>query len=226
MKPIAPNERMASWLERAWLNRYLDRKLDDDEVEWFEMYALDKPELIATIDADSDLRDGFALAADTTSTAATPIRRVGKAAHPHRRMGPTLAWAASAIACVGLGWIMALQFLPALPGAEPGIVASPTRIVFDTLRGVEDAPQVFPGAPDSEWAFVEVGVPTDVEQVVLRVSNSATAQTLRVSSDGFAGFLVPMTNSGDATVYTIEYSSAGSNHVRVFSLPGLERRRQ
>jgi hypothetical protein len=49
----------------AWLVRYLDRQLASKESAWFESYAMDKPVLLAKIEADTRLRD--ALAADATA---------------------------------------------------------------------------------------------------------------------------------------------------------------
>lgn len=214
MKPIAPNERMASWLEQAWLNRYLDRKLEDDEAEWFEMYVLDRPELIAAIEADNDLRDGMtAVGSAKADSKVTPIGRAS--ARPTRRAVPLLAWAASAVAGVGLGWILAQQFTAGTTAA-PEIVASPTRIVFDTLRGVEDAPQVYPGLPDSEWVLVEVGLPADAEDVVLLRDGFAEIP-LTVSREGFASALLSRTIARNARFY-IKFRSANKSHLRSFEL--------
>lgn len=55
-----PGARMTPWLEAAWLQRYLERRLDAEEAAWFEAYLMDKPELIDRLEADSDLRDGLA----------------------------------------------------------------------------------------------------------------------------------------------------------------------
>jgi hypothetical protein len=65
-----PGSRMTSWLEAAWLQRYLERRLDAEETAWFEAYAMDKPELIDRIEADSDLRDGLALSSSRAAAAA------------------------------------------------------------------------------------------------------------------------------------------------------------
>lgn len=53
---------MTPWLEQAWLRRYLDGGLDPGEVEAFEIYLLDKPCLLADVEADNQLR--AAIAAD------------------------------------------------------------------------------------------------------------------------------------------------------------------
>jgi hypothetical protein len=60
MTPTTSPARMNAWLEQAWLTRYLDRQLASDEATWFEAYALDKPELLAMIDADTRFRDALA----------------------------------------------------------------------------------------------------------------------------------------------------------------------
>jgi hypothetical protein len=79
-----PGSRMTSWLEAAWLQRYLERRLDAEETAWFEAYAMDKPELIDRIEADSDLRDGLALssgnAGDAVHRGISPTRATGAAA--------------------------------------------------------------------------------------------------------------------------------------------------
>jgi hypothetical protein len=47
---------MPEWLEDAWLGRYLDRLLTEEETHWFEQYVLDKHRLLSLIDADTRLR--------------------------------------------------------------------------------------------------------------------------------------------------------------------------
>ncbi|HSC12124.1 MAG TPA: hypothetical protein VLC97_14210, partial [Rhodanobacteraceae bacterium] len=64
MTPTTTPTRMTAWLEQAWMVRYLDRQLASEEANWFEAYALDKPDLLAMIEADTRLRD--ALAADAS----------------------------------------------------------------------------------------------------------------------------------------------------------------
>jgi anti-sigma factor RsiW len=64
--PIAVSVRIVAWMETAWLVRYLDRELSDDEAVAFEAYVLDKPELLAQIEADTNLRDTLRNAALNT----------------------------------------------------------------------------------------------------------------------------------------------------------------
>lgn len=203
--PIPSDVRMAGWLEQAWLERYLARALDDDETEWFDMYVLDKPSLLAAIDADSDLRDGLHMAdSSNVRVAALPVAR-------RRRSGPALAWAASALLGVGVGWIAASQISPDMP--VPALVASPTRIVYDTLRGVDDAPTVYPGATDSAWVLVEIGVPVDAEAVQLHASGEPLRE-LVVSAEGFASFLAPRQWLDDSGEISVTYRAGGQENVR------------
>ncbi len=215
VNPISRNPRMNRWLEQAWLQRYLDRKLEDDEVEWFEVYALDKPELIASIEADNDLRDGMSIAQPArTSSNVTPIRRTAPASP---RTNSPLAWVASAVVGIGLGWIMATQVAPPAPGVGPDIIASPTRIVFDTMRGIEDAPQIYPGSADSLYLLIEVGVPADAKDVQL-VGLDGQPLPLTVSSDGFVSFLLPRAKDDTPMELAINFNSGGEELSRELSI--------
>lgn len=207
MKPIAPHDRLSSWLEQAWLERYLARKLDDQETEWFEMYVLDKPELIAAIEADNDLRDGMFVAHAVPEPEV--VRKAHRSRHgKSRRILLPLAWAASAIACIGLGWFMASRLSADLPDTALEIVASPTRIVFDTLRGVEGRPQVYPGLPGSEYVLVEIGLPSDAQDIRVQLGESAHLP-LMLSTDGFVGLLLRRSTLSDTSKLTIRYQVAG-----------------
>src|SRR5512144_1617402 len=61
MSSMNPTARMTPWLEQAWMERYLERQLADDELEWFEAYLLDKPHLLDRWSTDLALRDGVDL---------------------------------------------------------------------------------------------------------------------------------------------------------------------
>lgn len=65
MAPTMTPTRMSAWLDQVWLIRYLDRQLAGEEAQWFEVYAMDRPTLLATIEADTRLRDALAAAAST-----------------------------------------------------------------------------------------------------------------------------------------------------------------
>lgn len=212
------NNPMPAWLERAWLARYLDRMLTAEESEWFELYALGKPHLIAAIEVDNDLRDGLALAGARVSaaTGASPADAApGDAGGGWSRWQP-MAWAASVVLAMTLGW--------AFSGVGPGgpaaplaqVVASPTRVVFDTLRGVASPPLVHPGAPDSRLVLIEVGLPPDATEVTLQWAG-ADPIPLIVSPDGFASFLLPREHLGNQPAPRVDYVSGGTAHQQVLA---------
>lgn len=210
-----PNDQILSdWLERAWLQRYLERQLSDAETEWFEMYVLDKPHLIAEIEADNDLRDGLALApnasgADASAPTAEGSGNGGSA--PFR--WPHMAWAASVVAAMGLGALLAGPLSSGSSAPSELIVASPMRVVFDTLRGVESPPLVHAGAADSDYVLVEVGLPPDATDVVLHMEGHEPIP-LVVSPDGFASFLVGRGGLRAGHMPRIDYASAGAARSR------------
>jgi hypothetical protein len=51
-----PATPLAPWLEQIWLDRYLDRELDEGAHAAFETYLLTRPHLIAALEADNALR--------------------------------------------------------------------------------------------------------------------------------------------------------------------------
>lgn len=212
-----PNDQaLSDWLERAWLQRYLERQLSDPETEWFEMYVLDKPHLIAEIEVDNDLRDGLALVptasiADTYAPTAPDAGHGGSA--PFR--WPHMAWAASVVAAMGLGALLAGPQSSSSGAPSELIVASPMRVVFDTLRGVESPPLIHAGAADSDYVLVEVGLPPDATNVVLHLDGHQPIP-LVVSPDGFASFLVSKASlKAGIPAPQIYFWSAGKNHARV-----------
>lgn len=79
MNPISTPTRMAAWLESAWLARYLERQLDGDELAWFEAYLLDKPELLAMIEADNGLHDALMAQPATWRSSPDLARQIGEA---------------------------------------------------------------------------------------------------------------------------------------------------
>jgi hypothetical protein len=255
---------MTAWLEQAWLARYLDRQLAGDETTWFEAYVLDKPELLAMIDADTRFRD--ALAADTTMrhmerSVADESRQGGATArdeaaagearsrtavedqptalaqptgltrpttvtsidsHPGsrtRRIDSPPRWfalAASLLAGVGVGWIGVQSFSPR--GSAPEIVANPTRIIYDTMRGEVTPPRVEHADSQSPYVLVEAAVPPGAEHIVLKIGN-AQEQTLRPSPDGFVTFLTERKNIALKTPVSISYVQYGKSSPITLQLP-------
>jgi len=214
------NQNLSDWLERAWLQRYLERKLSEPEAEWFEIYMLDKPRLIEQLEADNDLRDGLALAAAAPAGGAVASGSSSRVGH-HRIGGPpwrSMAWAASVVAALGLGLMLAGPLSIDGSAQSALVIASPQRVVFDTMRGVDSPPLVHPGAPGSSHVLVEVGLPVDAEHVTLYLAGQP-AMALVISPDGFASFLLPRANLGDEPRPRIEYSRAGAIASRTLELP-------
>lgn len=113
--------------EQRWLQRFLLGELDSAQADAFEAYALDKSHLLDQMEADQLLRrNPGALAAHGEVRAAEPQR------FTRERRGPTWPWLGMA-ACLAAGWIGARMLGPAVP--LPLQVASPERLVFETVRG-------------------------------------------------------------------------------------------
>ena len=182
--------RMPGWLESAWVARYLDRQLTDDENAWFEAYVLDKPDLLEAIDVDTLL--GVAL---TTSASGPGASGAGanRAPSPMSSPGPADRWnwmriAASLVVGLGVGWIGSRVAFR--EGADIVPLGSPTRIVFDTLRGAADTARIENADSKSPYTIVEVSVPANATDVMWRLENE-TPIALRPSADGFVTVLVP-----------------------------------
>jgi hypothetical protein len=222
---------MSGWLEQAWLARYLDRQLTGEETAWFEAYVLDKPELLDVIDADTRLRD--ALAADrlalgsgdvsvtsssqTSSTVSSsfPRKRESSAFSVHKVRRPTwLALAASVLLGLGVGSIGMRSFTT---DRSADVVASPTRIIYDTMRGEATAPRVEHADGHSPYVLVEVAVPPGAENITLKVVGMAD-QALTPSPDGFVSFLVNRNQLDQPGMRSIEYRAGGTNKIAVIDL--------
>ncbi len=247
MTPTTSPTRMNAWLEQAWLTRYLDRQLASDEATWFEAYVLDKPELLAMIDADTRFRD--ALADDPTmrnmdrsaidesrqgrssahdeaagddpddpgideQPTTQPTGTISIESHPatrtkHIAQPPRwFALAAALLAGVGIGAIGWQSMSPR--NSAPEIVASPTRIIYDTMRGEETPPRVEHADSQSAYVLVEAAVPPGAEHIVLKIG-AAQEQTLTPSPDGFVSFLTERKNIALKTPASITYLLPGNS---------------
>lgn len=207
-----PPNRMAAWLESAWLARYLDRQLDGDENAWFEAYLLDKPELLDTVEADNALRETLA-AAPRGRDGAEPAPRARQDARTRAAWSPArslMAIAASLALGVGAGWFARRADAPR-PSND--VIANPARMVFDTMRGGPVEPHLERSSDADAWLLVEVAVPADARDVALAVPGKAT-QALVPSPDGFASFLVPRDAVGGMTGARVEYVEAGEHRSR------------
>lgn len=193
---------LAEWLEDAWLQRYLDRELNDAESAWFEAYMLDKPRLIAAIDTDNALRDGIHAwhaqqlgdAAQTSSDAITTPpapASVEIASSELKRNSKPLPFAGAyrflpmaAAICVGalLGAAAARWLIPAT--AVLPVINSPNRIVFDTMRGSAAEPVVERPQDVGAALLIDVAVPLQATDVVAYFSDQSSL-SLPISADGF-----------------------------------------
>ena len=216
---------MPSWLETVWLERYLDRKLASEECEYFEAYMLDKPHLIAEIEADSAVRDGLAML--TAVNLSKPnARSTSHAASSTRQPQRFVSWRPMALAAsLVLAWALGWMFAGFNPGGSTStndmVIANPPRLVFDTLRGVDTPPLIHPGDPDSQHILVEVGLPSDAHAIALNLPGSETAMPLVLSPDGFVTVLLPRHRLSTTTPLRITYQSAGVERQRELSLPHL-----
>jgi len=228
--PTPTPTRLSAWLEQVWLLRYLDRQLDGDETKWFEAYVLDKPDMLALIEADLDLRDALAAeAARSTRQAATDAPRristdavatndvqptavgaiasrpVSSPGHARRSPPARLGLAAALLVGLGAGWLASGARAPA---SGPALVPSPTRIVYDTMRGEAAPPRVEHADSRSPYVLVEVAVPPGAENILLKMAEMPE-QALTPSPDGFVSFFVRRETLAKSRDARIEYSILG-----------------
>ena len=202
MIPRNDNERMSAWLERAWLQNYLERGLDDEESAWFEAYVLDKPELLQVIETDTDLRDGLAVAAAEQSSFAT----AGVDSRPRSSSMPRwLALAAMLVVGIGTGLITSRLVAPA---GEPGVIASPARIVYDTMRGATLDPQFDRRSLASQQWLIEVALPGSAGEIELLVGD-APPRALSLESDAFVSFVISRAEAIERREARIRYTVDG-----------------
>lgn len=192
-----PENALASWLEDAWLERYLDRGLSDSETAWFETYLLDKPRLIAAVGTDTALRDGLRALrsdgscniaemndADAQGSVAIGSGSPASSTHNARRstrFRPLLMAAALAVAAL-LGASAVRWMVP--PRVAGPAIASPNRIVFDTLRGSATTPLVDRVDDTRAPLLIDIAVPMQATAVVAHFSDQSSVP-LPVSADGF-----------------------------------------
>ena len=204
--PNATPVRLSSWLENAWLARYLDRQLSGDEIAWFEAYVLDKPELLDVIDADTRLRDAL--------IAEPPARENSRRDSAVVRRPPSwLAMAAMLVVGVGIGWI-GMRVLSGGSGS-PEVIASPTRVIYDTMRGEATPPRVEHADSKSPYVLVEVAVPPGAEQIVLQVAD-ASDRPLKPSPDGFVSFLLARKGASPTPAARVIYTLGKDNSVKKY----------
>jgi hypothetical protein len=199
---------MTTWLEHVWLVRYLDRELSDEETRWFEAYVLDKPELLAVIEGDTSLRDALSAVApkrhieasvehdgnqsstksgeDSMEMSSRPRKHSESGGRPWVQ-AQWLAMAASLMLGLGVGWLGTRMVGP---GHEiPDFIASPTRILYDTMRGEVKAPLVERADSGSQYVLVQVAVPDGATDILLIVDDHPPV-ALTAETDGFVSALL------------------------------------
>ncbi len=262
MTPNSAPQRLSAWLEQAWLARYLDRQLDGAETEWFEAYALDKPELLTMIDADTRLRDALAADASAGRRDAPPAsaargmddardggskqpagtgsaetatesgaldfaiattsnvvefqnRREPRASANSAQRTSWLGLAAALVLGLGVGGI-AMRVATPPRGAD--LVANPTSIIYDTMRGgaAKDS-RVEHGDGTSPLVLIEVAVPPGAQNITLHIDDEAD-QALTPSRDGFVSFLLPRELVQQHKLATVSYALTGGSGKRSIDL--------
>ena len=105
----------------------------------------------------------------TISSDSHPASRTRRIAQPPR----WFALAASLLAGIGVGGI-GIQSLSSRSSA-PEIVANPTRIIYDTMRGEVTPPRIEHADSHSPYVLVEVAVPPGAEHIVLKMARTSGA---------------------------------------------------
>jgi hypothetical protein len=186
------SNRLAAWLETAWLERYLDRQLTAEEVVWFEIYVFDKPDLLSKIDMDSDLRDGT-FSAKPDSADPPMMSNVAELSAAGSRQSTTVlrafAVAASMLAAVGVGWTGREW---SRSDSDAAIVANPTLVrLYGPGRGIADSLVCVENAKSpSNMISVEAMVPASAVDVTMRFGDKEISG-LAPSSTGTISSLVP-----------------------------------
>lgn len=182
--------KLPPWLERAWLQRYLDRELTLAEVEAFEVYLLDKPHLVAEVEADTQLRAAVAtdpgLLRGVRGTDTPPA--VQESGSAYRSPAVWASMAAGVLLGVGAAWVGFNQRTDRVG------VSAPPRVVFDTLRGELSAPREDKGDPSSPIRLYELPLPPGARLVaaeVLREGDSVPLPLADASVDGYLTYALP-----------------------------------
>lgn len=233
MSSLNPTARMTPWLEQAWMERYLERQLADDELEWFEAYLLDKPHLLDRWSTDLALRDGVDLlnrqgksAEASTGSPESPASSASaspSAAPHHRAMAPRRrqwhvpALAASILVAFGSGYM--LNGLDRT-GRSDMLIADPTRIVIDVSRGGESERNVENSSSASEFVLIDALVPPEATYVAVR-GPGMPERKLAVSKDGVATLLLRRSEIDRIGPLTLVIKAGGREFEKPLSLKQL-----
>lgn len=233
MSSLNPTARMTPWLEQAWMERYLERQLADDELEWFETYLLDKPHLLDRWSTDLALRDGVDLlnrqgrsAGASSGSSESPASMEPappspvphhRAVSPRRRQWHAPALAASIAIAFGSGFLLNGAFRP---GGEDALIADPTRVVIDASRGSGPGQNVENGASTSEFVLIDALVPPEATYVAVR-GPGMPERKLAVSKDGVATLLLRRSEIDRIGPLTLVIKAGGREFEKPLSLKQL-----
>jgi hypothetical protein len=219
------SEPLAVWLERAWLSRYLDHELSDEEGAWFETYALDRADLLDAIESDTRLRDGWVQHSPTIQSDSDVVAPVVQRSSARLVRGYRQRWIGLAAAlAIGLGLGgFAQHALLDTPGLAT--VANPTRIIYDTMRGEPTGPRIEHADSSAGLVLVEIAVPPDAEQIRLSIDDLPRMDLLP-SPDGFVSFVMDRTRLDQARTGTLAYVAAGHDRSRTITLGPMMRGRK
>jgi hypothetical protein len=228
VSPTNISMRMPAWLEQAWLTRYLDRQLSGDESAWFEAYVLDKAELLQMIDADTMVRDAItdypldghrnvspssatvAIKPKTGPNITNDISALADSSRVlHRRVQPSwIAIAATLFLGLGIG---SVGMRSLVPSQGVLVMASPTRVIYDTMRGGATLPRIEHPDSKSPYLLIEVAVPPTANQIALKIDGTKD-QALIPSPDGFVTFLLKRDASLKRNSVALTYVTGDTVH--------------
>ena len=219
---------MPDWLQQAWLQRYLERRLSAEECAWFEAYVLDKPELLDQVEADNALRavvcaepQSFAAGGEgpgdgaAASTAAAVVQPLPRDAGPQRRASALGRWALAASFVAGIGFgALALQGLVGSDeAAQDESAGAPPRLVYDSLRGSYSGPREDRGDPRARLMIVDIAMPLGSRIVRAEAELGERRVELPpalISGEGFATYTLPRSWRGRGRLHFELQDSSGA----------------
>lgn len=159
---------MAPWLEQAWMERYLNRELTEDESDWFEAYLLDRPSLLPHLMSDRLLAEAGR-----------------KSFKGNWRKTALAATAAIAMICIS-------AFL--MTGSYRSSIEIPEEILVDFTRG-DSRSALSPSTQGRKWVLITLLVPNDT--VAVEVLAGDEERRLIIDQDGYVSFLLPRSRFED-----------------------------
>jgi hypothetical protein len=128
-------------------------------------------------------------------------------------MAPAIA--AALLAGVGVGVIGARTDRARNPAF---VVANPTRILFETMRGENALPRVEAAADDARYVLIEIAVPRNANRIVLNMSDHSPTALVR-STDGIVAFLADRKTLAATPDANVSYVASGRTQTRPVSIP-------